>query len=30
MVDMAKVGANARSWWIWLGLGRMLGVGGYG
>ena len=30
MVDMAKVGAKARSWWIWLGLGPRLGVAGYG
>ena len=29
-MDMARVGANARSWWIWLGLRPSLGVGGYG
>ena len=29
-MDMARVRAKARRWWIWLRLGPMLGVGGYG
>ena len=29
-MDMARVRAKARSWWIWLGLRPRLGVGGYG
>ena len=29
-MDMARVGARARSWWSWLGLRPRLEIGGYG